>query len=103
MDQETYDVLYHIRIVTDRMVDEDPVSDNYKILVARLNELLTAQAQVERMHESVRKENAGFVEKIVTNGPLVSVIGTLLATGAVLGHERAHVITSRAFSFIRTR
>ena len=103
MSEKQYDVLYHINLLSNRLAKENPVSDNYKILVARLNELLVAQAAVECMHEDVRKQNAGIIERIVTNGPLVSVIGTLLATGAVLGYEQVHVITSRAFSFIRTR
>ena len=59
-----------------------------------------ALASLEKIHKMVPEE-VPWYDKILKNGPLVSGIAGAFGTCLVLYHERAEIITSRAFGWIR--
>lgn len=78
-----------VRIV-EAMKDMDISSDEYQ----------RALESIEKIHKMVPEE-VPWYDRILKNGPLVSGIFGGIGTGLVLWHERAEIITSRAFGWIR--
>lgn len=78
-----------VRIVN-AMEDMDLGSDEYQ----------RALVSLEKIHDMVPEE-VPWYDKILKNGPLVSGIFGGIGTCLVLYNERAEIITSRAFGWIR--
>lgn len=87
----------------ERILDElgslDSSSDEYKVLVDRLADLIKTQDALDKLNNE--KAERTLIWKILNNGPLISALGTVTLGILVLWHERAAIVTSKAFGFLR--
>lgn len=72
--------------ILESMKDERPDSDEYAKMVRQLSELYSLKQKPQR----------------VSADTLVSVLANLFGIFVIVGHERAHVVTSKALNYIRT-
>ena len=82
----------------DRMVSElenlEPGSEEF-------NKTLQQLGQIVKLMKEIEPEST--IDKIMGNAVLVNLIGTWGLGFLLMNHERAHVITSRVGSWLRTR
>ena len=82
-----------------RLIDElgklDPTSDEYRKVAQNLKTLDALLPRIE--------EKDAWYWRLLNNQPLVGGTLTLVGTGWVIWHEKAEVITSRAFGWLRFR
>jgi hypothetical protein len=83
----------------ERIVAELP---NHEVGSKEHTQALNALDKVLSLIPPEEKEES-WLDRILKNGPLVTGIFGTICTGAVLWNERAEIITSRAFSWIRFR
>lgn len=69
------------------LLKHEPSSEEFKRIVD----------QLERLNKIASNNNAR--EKVNPNG-LIAVGGNLLGIGLIIGHERLHVITTKAIGFV---
>jgi len=74
------------RVMQD-MKDEDPHSEKFGTMTAQLTELY-----------KIRNENRS---RRVSPDTLATIVANLLGIGIIVGHERTHIVTSKALTFIR--
>lgn len=75
-----------IRVATEQLNDYSPAEDDYHTVLARIERLYALKNQ--RFRWSVSPDTMALV------------VGNVLITGMVVGHERAGMITSRFSQFI---
>jgi hypothetical protein len=74
------------RVMSD-MKNEDPNSEKYTIMVDQLVKLY-----------ALKNENRS---RRVSPDTLATIMANLLGIGIIVGHERTHIVTSKALTFIR--
>lgn len=72
--------------VTATLLSTDPTSDEYPKLVKQLNKL----------HKMKMQETSNPVSK----DTIALTIGNLVGIGIIVGHERAHLVASKALAFV---
>ena len=74
------------RVMQD-MKNEDPHTEKFGLMTAQLTELY-----------KIRNENRS---RRVSPDTLATIVANLLGIGIIVGHERTHIVTSKALTFIR--
>ena len=82
------------------LASAQPTSEAYTQGIQNLRELHKTRDMIEF---TPKNKITRTLSRIVNNGPLMSMATTIGATLLVTQFERADVITSKAFSFIRPK
>lgn len=69
------------------MADDTPYTESYSVMADQLIKLY-----------SLKEDNS---KSRFSSDALLAVIGNILGIGIIVGHERAHVVTSKALAFVR--
>lgn len=85
--------------VLNRLNELEPETEEYKILVSRIAELVKAQAEIDKLQKS--KTDHPLVWRILENGPLVSGLLSLGLGISILMHERTAILVSKAYGLVR--
>lgn len=78
----------------------DPKTDEYAKVLGRLETFVRLRLDIAVDN---LKPRPSVVEKILSNPALIGVLGNLAITLLILNYERADIVTSRAFNFVRPK
>jgi hypothetical protein len=76
----------------------EPTSKEYDVLLGRLNQIVNIR---KGQLEAFPPPPPTGLSALINNQAIVGLVRDLAVTGAVLYHERTHVITSRVFAFVK--
>ena len=89
----------------DKLVKEidntDPLDEDYKKLVARLNELVHIDGALGANQKNLEAVSEPWYVRLLNNGPLVTGGLTLIGVIWMTHYEKTEVVTSRALGWLR--
>lgn len=92
--------MYTLQNEVDRLIEElaqlKPGTDEHNLVLGQLQKMITMTYALKELE----KEET-LLDRLLKSPGVISGLFTLGATAMVLYHERAEVITSRAFGWIR--
>ena len=78
----------------------DPKTDEYAQVLRRFETFVRLRLDLAVNN---LKPKPSALERVLTNSALVGVLGNLMITLLILNYERAEIVTSRAFNFVRPK
>ena len=91
-------------VIGNLQYSKEPLKDRklqveYLLYLQKTLEEFDEEPEVEVQIKPYQK----FYERIVENPQLLAVLGNIVGIGMILNYERTHVLTSRAYNFIRPK